>query len=213
VSTDRRPPPDTPDNDDNDGQPSVWIIRHGETEWSRTGQHTSRTELGLLTAGERQARALRPVVAGARFDLVLCSPRLRAQQTAELAGLVPYVVTDDLREWDYGDLEGLTTADIQERIPGWSIWDGPWPGGETAGEVGARADRVLAAVLASGAGRVALVGHGHFSRVVAARWVGTEVSAGRWLCLDTGTVSELGWVREDRVVHRWNVPAASTGKT
>jgi broad specificity phosphatase PhoE len=192
-----------------DSQPTIWLIRHGETEWSRSGQHTSRTDLGLLKEGELQALSLRPFVAGVGSDLVLCSPRARARQTAELAGLVPYMITDDLREWDYGELEGLTTPDIQRRLPGWTIWDGPWPGGETAGDVAARADRVLSLVMESGAGRVALVGHGHFSRVLAARWVGADCSAGRWLDLDTGTVSELGWARGTRVWRHWNVPATS----
>jgi probable phosphoglycerate mutase len=192
-----------------DNQPTVWLIRHGETEWSQSGQHTSRTDLGLLKDGELQALALRPFVAGAGLDLVLSSPLARARQTAELAGLVPYLVADDLREWDYGKLEGLTTPEIQDRVPGWTIWDGPWPGGETAGEVADRADRLLAMVMESGAERVALVGHGHFSRVLAARWVGTDAGAGRWLDLDTATISELGWARGTRVWRRWNVPATS----
>jgi broad specificity phosphatase PhoE len=195
-----------------DNQPTIWIIRHGQTEWSRTGQHTSHTDLGLLKEGERQALALRPFVAGAGFDLVLSSPRARARQTAELAGLVPYLITDDLREWDYGELEGLTTAEIQTWLPGWTIWDGPWLGGETSAAVAERADRLLALVLDSGAGRVALVGHGHFSRVVAARWVGADVSAGRWLDLDTATLSELGWARGTRVWRHWNIPATSMGE-
>ena len=190
-----------------DNQPTIWIIRHGETDWSRNGRHTSRTDLGLLKDGELQALALRPFVAGAGIDLVLSSPRARARQTAELAGLVPYMVTDDLREWDYGELEGLTTPEIQRRLPGWTIWDGPWPDGETAGSVADRADRLLAMVVESRANRVALVGHGHFSRALAARWVGADASAGRWLDLDTATISELGWVRGTRVWRRWNVPA------
>jgi broad specificity phosphatase PhoE len=189
--------------------PVVWMVRHGETEWSRSGRHTSRTDLDLSGDGEEEALALRPAFAGARIELVLCSPRRRAEQTAELAGLVPYTVTDDLQEWDYGELEGLTTPEIQSRFPGWNIWNGPWPGGETAADVESRADRVVEMVLASGASRVALVGHGHFSRVVAARWVGAEVAIGGWLNLDTATISELGWARDARVLHRWNVPATS----
>jgi broad specificity phosphatase PhoE len=203
---------DTDDTGDADGagnQPTVWIMRHGETEWSRTGQHTSSTDLGLLKEGELQALGLRPFVAGAGIDLVLCSPRARARHTAELAGLVPYMIADDLQEWDYGELEGLTTPEIRRRLPGWSIWNGPWPDGESAADVAARADRLLAMVLESGATQVALVGHGHFSRVVAARWLGADASAGKWLDLDTATISELGWVRGDRVLRRWNVPAQS----
>jgi probable phosphoglycerate mutase len=189
--------------------PLVWMVRHGETEWSRTGRHTSYTEVDLTPTGEAEARSLEPVVTEADLDLVLCSPRLRALRTAEIAGLAPFVVCQDLGEWDYGDLEGLTTAEIQERLPGWSIWMGPWPGGETPDEVAARADRVIETVLDSGAARVGLVGHGHFSRVVAARWVGGDVSVGRWLDLDTGTVSQLGWYRSGPVICCWNARAAS----
>jgi broad specificity phosphatase PhoE len=190
---------------------TLTIVRHGETDWSRSGQHTSRTDLDLTATGEAQARHLGAFLAVIRFDLVASSPRRRAERTAELAGLVPFQVVEDLVEWDYGELEGLTSAQIQERYPGWSIWVGPWPGGETAAQVSARADRFIgwllnAATSASGNGRVALVGHGHFSRVLAARWVGQEVSAGAWLDLDTGTWSELGWVRGSRVVRHWNVP-------
>ena len=184
-------------------------MRHGETEWSRSGQHTSRTDLDLLPEGEAQAIALRPAVESIGFDLVLCSPRRRAQRTAELAGLVPYTVTDELAEWHYGDFEGLTTAEIRQREPGWTIWEGPWHGGESAADVAARADRVIDRMLESGAEKVALVGHGHFSRVLAARWVGEDVSMGRWLDLDTGSLSELGWSRDVRVVRRWNAPATS----
>lgn len=189
--------------------PQCTVVRHGETVWSKSGQHTSHTELDLTGTGEEEARELKPVLAAVGFDLVLCSPRQRARRTAELAGLVPYEVTDDLAEWDYGDLEGETTPDIQRSYPGWSVWDGPWPNGETADEVTARADRLIARVLgAQGLGRVALVGHGHFSRVLGARWVEAPVSVGRWLDLDTATWSELGWSRGDRILRRWNVPAS-----
>lgn len=188
------------------GEPEVWLFRHGQTVWSRDGRHTGRTDIDLTGTGEEQAAILAPVVRGLDLDLVLCSPRVRAQRTAELAGLVPYEVTDDLQEWDYGALEGRTTADIRHDIPAWSIWDGPWPEGETAGEVAGRADRLIARVRGSGAARVALVGHGHFSRVTAARWVGSDVESGRWLTLDTGTWSQLGWDRGTPVICHWNVP-------
>ena len=184
-------------------------MRHGETEWSRTGQHTSSTELDLLPDGEAQALALRPVVEAIGFDLVLCSPRRRAQRTAELASLVPYTVTDDLREWDYGAFEGLTIAEIRQGRPEWTIWIGPWEGGETASDVTARADRVIDRILDSGADKVALVGHGHFSRVIAARWVGQDISIGQWLDLDTATLSELSWARGVRILRRWNSPATT----
>jgi broad specificity phosphatase PhoE len=191
--------------------PVVWVVRHGETAWSASGQHTSHTDLDLTADGEAQALSLRPMIASAGIETVLCSPMRRATRTAELAGLVPFTVTDDLKEWDYGDLEGLTTPQIQSELPGWSIWTGPWKGGETAQDVVVRADRLIATVLECGASKVALVGHGHFSRVLTARWVQTDVTVGRWLDLDTATVSELGWSRDSRVLHRWNVPAPTNG--
>jgi probable phosphoglycerate mutase len=184
------------------------LVRHGETEWSRDGRHTGVTDLALTLVGERQAASVAQAFADGVPNLILCSPRQRARRTAELAGLVPYEVLDDLREWDYGDFEGLTTEQIRSDLPGWSIWCGPWLGGESGPGVSARADRVIARVLDSGAERVALVGHGHFSRVVAARWVGAEVATGSWLHLDTGTLSELGWSREVPVVRKWNAPVA-----
>jgi probable phosphoglycerate mutase len=196
-------------------EPTLIIVRHGETDWSRSGQHTSRTDLDLTSSGEAQARHLGAFLAGIPFDLIVSSPRRRAARTAELAGLVPFEVAEDMVEWDYGELEGLTSAQIQERYPGWTIWVGPWPGGETAAQVSARADRLIGWILSAGTsgsvnGRVALVGHGHFSRVLAARWVGQEASAGAWLDLDTCTWSELGWLRESRVVRHWNVPVPAS---
>jgi broad specificity phosphatase PhoE len=183
----------------------IVLVRHGETEWSRSGQHTSRTDLDLTAAGERQAVCLGAALADMRFDLILCSPRLRARRTAQLAGLAPVRIDNDLVEWDYGDLEGLTTPEIQRYYPGWALWDGPWPGGESAAAVVARADRLIESLAGSGASRIALVGHGHFSRVLGARWVGQTVEAARWLLLDTATWSELGWSRGERVVRHWNV--------
>ena len=195
-------------------KPVLTLIRHGETEWSRRGLHTSRTDIDLTPTGEEQARQLGVALSGIRFDLVRCSPRLRAWRTAELAGLVPCEVDQDLVEWDYGAFEGQTSTQIQERYPGWTVWVGPCPGGETPAEVAARADRVIARILdwaAEESGRrtaqVALVGHGHFSRVLAARWLGQEVLVGAWLDLGTATWSQLGWYREDRVLRHWNVPA------
>ena len=185
---------------------AVVVVRHGETEWSRSGQHTSRTDLDLTAAGERQAVRIGAALAGMHFDVVLCSPRLRARRTVEIAGLAPVRIENDLVEWDYGDLEGLTTTEIQRRYPGWSVWDGPWPGGESAAVVAARADRLIEGITGSGVSRVALVGHGHFSRVLAARWVGQTVEAARWLLLYTATWSELGWLRGERVIRHWNVP-------
>jgi broad specificity phosphatase PhoE len=195
-------------------QPLVWLVRHGATEWSRNGRHTSRTDLDLTPEGEAAARALIPVFAGIGVDQVLTSPRLRARRTADLAGLSGRApggveVCDDLQEWDYGRLEGLTTPEIRESWPSWSIWDGPWPGGETADDVAARADRLIERLTApvSGSARIVLVGHGHFSRVIGARWVNQPVASGRWLEFDTASWSLLGWDRGSRVLQNWNVPA------
>lgn len=184
----------------------VWLFRHGQTEWSRDGRHTGRTDIDLTEEGEAQAAALAPFVRKRDFDLILCSPRVRAQRTAELAGLVPYEVTADLQEWDYGDFEGRSSPEIHRDLPGWTIWDGPWSGGETAAEVAGRADRLIGRIRSAGRAKVALVGHGHFSRVMASRWVATDVTAGRWLELDTATWSELGWDRGTPVISHWNVP-------
>ena len=192
-------------------EPLVWLVRHGETDWSQSGRHTSRTDVDLTPDGENAARELAGVFAGVEVDEVLCSPRLRARRTAELSGLAQggIEVCDDLQEWDYGDLEGLTTPQIRESWPDWSIWDGPWPGGESASDVAARADRLIERLVtpASGPGRIVLVGHGHFSRVIGARWVGEPVRSGRWLELDTASWSLLGWDRGARVLQHWNVPA------
>lgn len=186
--------------------PTAILVRHGETEWSRARRHTGRTDIELTARGEEQAKAIRPLLEQDPPDTVLCSPLRRARRTAELAGLAPYELDDDLREWDYGDFEGRTTPDIAESLPGWTIWDGPWSGGETVEQVGERADRVLRRVLGEPAGaRVAVVGHAHLLRVLAARWVDEPARFGRLLGLDTATVSELGWEHGRRVVRRWNV--------
>ncbi len=185
--------------------PQVWAIRHGETEWSKSGQHTSRTDLDLTPVGDEQARALGSTLSGIRFDLVLSSPMLRSQKTAELAGFSDFRLDPDLCEWDYGALEGRTTAEIQKDYPGWSIWDGPWPQGETAEQVSQRADRVVGSLLSAGAQHIAVFSHGHFIRVLGTRWVGADVTAGQWLDLDTASVSELGWYRDTRVLRRWNL--------
>lgn len=190
-------------------EPEVWLVRHGQTEWSAKGRHTGRSDIELTPEGEEQGRALARWAGTSRFDLVVCSPRRRARATAELGGLSPYEVDDDLQEWDYGDLEGLTSSQIQQRYPHWTIWDGPWPGGETAAEVAARADRLIARLKARGEERIVLVGHGHFSRVLAARWVGETPAAGRWLAFDTACWAELGWDRGTPVLAHWNVPAGS----
>jgi broad specificity phosphatase PhoE len=184
--------------------PEVVLLRHGETEWSATGRHTGRTDVPLTERGEEQARALGTAVAGRRFAEVLTSPRQRASETCRLAGLSGTVV-DELREWDYGDYEGRTTPAIREEVPGWTVWQGPVPGGERLEEVGARADRVLERLLAAG-GDVAVVSHGHFLRVLAARWLELPPVEGRRFALDTATVSVLGTERGSRALRLWNAP-------
>jgi probable phosphoglycerate mutase len=185
----------------------VWLVRHGETEWSRDGRHTSTTDLPLTEGGREVAESLRERLddpgAAEAFTLVLTSPRERAGETARLCGYGKAAVDDDLAEWDYGDLEGLTTEQIRERLPGWTIWQGPVPGGESAEQVATRLDRVVARCRAA-PGRVLLFGHGHALRALAARWLELAVAEGRHLRLDTATVSVLGWERETPVVLRWN---------
>jgi broad specificity phosphatase PhoE len=180
----------------------VWLLRHAETEWSRDGRHTGRTDVPLTEAGRERARALRGRLATRTFALVLSSPLSRARETAQLAGLEPQL-RDDLLEFDYGEYEGITTAEIRERRPGWDLWRDGSPGGETADQVGARVDRVIDEALAAD-GDVALVAHGHVLRVLAARWVQQPAPFGGRLALDTGAVSVLGFEREVRVIRRWN---------
>ncbi len=181
----------------------VWLVRHGETEWSRDHRHTSTTDLPLTPLGEEAASALRPRLVGESFDLVLSSPRQRARRTAELAGHPGPEVDEDLVEWAYGDYEGITTAEIRESVPGWTVWSHPTPGGESAAQVTARLDRVVGR-LQEVAGRALVFGHGHALRALSARWLGLPVGDGRLLRLDTSTVSVLGHERETPVVLRWN---------
>lgn len=184
----------------------VWLVRHGETEWARLGRHTGRTDIPLTDAGRDQARALGRRLAGHRFSLVLTSPLSRAADTARIAGFGDTAATvDDLMEWDYGALEGRTSADIRAEIPGWSIWRGPWPEGETAAQVGARADRVIARIRGSGPdGDVLVFAHGHLLRVLSARWIGLGPASGGLFELSTATLSILGWDRESPSIELWN---------
>jgi len=181
----------------------LWLVRHGETEWSRDGRHTSTTDLELTASGERVARELAPRLAGEKFDLVLTSPRQRARRTAVLAGFPDAEVEPDLVEWDYGNYEGLTTAEIRESVPGWTIWSGAVPGGETAARVSARLDNVVRRVR-SVPGDVLVFGHGHALRGLTARWLDLDVTEGRHFVLGTATISVLGWERDSPAVHRWN---------
>ena len=180
----------------------VWLVRHGETEWSRDHRHTSTTDLPLTPVGEQAARALAPRLADVAFDRVLTSPLQRARHTAELTGFADAEVEPDLREWAYGDYEGITTAEIREQVPGWTIWTHPAPGGEAAAEVTARLDRVVARL--RGPARTLVFGHGHALRALTARWLGLPVQEGRGFRLDTATVSVLGYERETPVMLRWN---------
>ncbi|MEP6696093.1 MAG: histidine phosphatase family protein [Pseudonocardiales bacterium] len=186
------------------------LVRHGETEWSRDKLHTGRTDIALTALGEQQARELADVLSSVRPVLALSSPRARAVRTAELAGLAGVVLDDDLVEWDYGEYEGRTTAEIRQNRPGWTIWTGNPPGGETAEQVAVRADRVLRrieAVLPEG--DVVIVGHGHHLRMLTTRWLDLAPSAGQGFSLDTATVGVLGFEHDHHAVRRWNLPAAA----
>jgi len=164
----------------------IWLARHGETEWSRDGRHTGLTEIPLTNLGRSQAEALGTRLAGHRFSLVLTSPRSRASETARLAGFADGEVDPDLAEWDYGDLEGRRSAEIAADHPGWTIWTGPWPGGETIDQVRE---------------------HGHMLRVLVARWLDLPAGSGSLFGLSTATLSVLGWERERRIIESWNVPS------
>ncbi|MET7769707.1 acid phosphatase [Nocardia sp. NPDC005366] len=191
------------------------LLRHGETTWSRERRHTGRTDRPLTPYGEAQARAAGPLIAdlALRDPLVLTSPRLRAVCTAELAGLADATIDDDLAEWDYGDYEGLTTPQIRETAPGWTIFTGEVPGGESAAQVGARADRVLASVAPVLPERdVILVGHGHFSRVLIARWAEFEVREGRRFFLSTAATTVLGYQYDIRTILAHNIFPVSNGE-
>lgn len=186
-----------------DGQELV-LVRHGATEWSVSGQHTGRTDVPLNPKGEEQARALGALLAGRSFALVLTSPLSRARETCRLAGYGDVAQSDEgLREWDYGDYEGRRTVDIRMERPGWTLWDGGVPNGETAEQVGERAQRVIDRVTAVD-GDVALFAHGHILRVLGALWIGLRPADGRGLALDTATISVLGYERETRVIREWN---------
>jgi broad specificity phosphatase PhoE len=181
------------------------LARHGETEWSANGRHTSRTDLPLTGNGRRLAQRLAPLLAERRFALVLTSPLRRAVETCELAGLgAKAQVRDQLGEWDYGDYEGITTPDIRAERPGWYLWRDGVPNGESADEVAARCDRVIEELVAA-PGDVAVFAHGHVLRALSARWVEQPVAFGGRLYLATGSLSVLGFEREVRVIRSWNL--------
>ena len=187
----------------------IVLARHGETEWSRDRRHTGRTDIPLTDNGRRQAGVLGDALAGQSFARVLSSPLSRALDTCREAGLGDRAeLTGDLCEWDYGEYEGITTAEIRARRPGWNLWRDGCPGGETAADVGRRVDRVLDS-LAGLEGDAAVFAHGHVLRVLTARWLGLGPEAGALFKLDTGTLSTLGYERETRVITCWNAPVTA----
>jgi len=182
----------------------IYLVRHGETEWSANGRHTGRTDVPLTAAGTEQATALAPKLSSERFGLVLCSPLRRARETGELAGFGAQLeLCDDLHEWDYGDYEGLTTPQIRAVDPHWDLWRDGCPDGETPDQVGVRVDRVIERCRASD-GLVLLFAHGHLLRVLTARWLAMEVAAGARFQLAPSAVGVLGYERETEVIQRWN---------
>ena len=187
----------------------IVLARHGETEWSRDRRHTGKTDIPLTENGRRQAAVLRDALAGRSFARVLSSPLSRALDTCREAGLGDQAeLTPDLYEWDYGEYEGITTAEIRERRPGWNLWRDGCPGGETAAEVGRRVDRVLDS-LAGLEADAAVFAHGHVLRVLTARWLALGAEKGALFKLDTGTLSVLGYERETLVITRWNAPVTA----
>ncbi len=183
----------------------LWLIRHGETEWSLNGRHTSVTDLPLTDEGRAQAGRLAPHLAARRFAAIVVSPRLRARQTCELSGAAgpPPIIDEDLAEWCYGDYEGLTSAQIRVGAPRWSLWTDGAPGGESPAAICARVDRLIARYHA-GEGPVAFFGHGHVLRVVALRWLGWPLEQGAQLGLDTASIGRLGTAGGARCLLGWN---------
>ncbi|MFP5282363.1 MAG: histidine phosphatase family protein [Actinomycetes bacterium] len=194
----------------------LYLVRHGETEWSRSGRHTSVTDLPLTERGAGQARALRAHLDPAAFDLVLSSPRQRAWRTAELAGFTGEHEperSEDLVEWAYGDFEGRTSAEIHQTVPEWTIWAGEVPNGETAGQVSARLARVVHRVRESGVERAICFGHGHASRALMLAWLGFDIRLGVHFPLDTSTVSILGEEKGLPALEQWNAPVVTEPAT
>lgn len=185
--------------------PRLWLLRHGETQWSRDGKHTGMSDIPLTPKGEELAAAIKPRMADLRFDLVLTSPLRRAQHTAELAGFPDAAVESRAVEWDYGDYDGLTTDEIRKTAPNWSIWNDGAPNGESAGQVAGRADAVIENVRTSGADNVLLVAHSHFLRLLTARWIGLPPEDGHHFVIGTGKVCTLGWDRGTPAILAWSV--------
>ena len=187
-------------------RPQAVLVRHGETEWSRSGKHTGRTDVPLTEEGRRGARAVGEALHGRDFALVLTSPLGRALETCRLAGFGEQAQTrDELVEWDYGAYEGRTTLEVREERPGWTLWQDGVPDGETIEQVAARVDRVIEEIRDAD-GDALLFAHGHVLRVLSARWLGLEPHAGRLFALDPATLSTLGYERETPVIRVWNEP-------
>jgi broad specificity phosphatase PhoE len=185
-------------------QPQLFLIRHGETEWSLSGAHTGLTDLPLTARGEQRAEAMGRYLNARPFALVLTSPLQRARETCRLAGYSASAVVDEnLCEWNYGDYEGLSTADIQKDRPGWDIWNDGVPNGETVDQVAERAQRVITRALAAD-GDCAFFAHGHILRILTAVWLQLRPTGGRLFGLDTATLSILGWERDTKVIRQWN---------
>ncbi|ADV82935.1 histidine phosphatase family protein [Terriglobus saanensis] len=182
----------------------IWLVRHGETEWSLSGAHTSRTDIPLTEQGKERAVTLKPYLARQDFSLVLTSPRQRAQETCKLAGMGDQAEVDaNLAEWDYGIYEGRTTPEIRKEHPGWSVWNDPIPEGESLPQVAARAEKVISKAKAAG-GKVLIFSHAHFLRILTACWMELPPSNGKSLALTTGSLSILGYERETPVLRLWN---------
>ena len=192
------------------GGPKLWLLRHGETEWSRSGQYTGLTDLPLTQVGEDQARSAQAALAGVDFDLVLTSPLQRAHRTAILAGFPEAIVEPNAVEWDYGDYEGVDSAVVRAENPGYLIWDNGVPNGETLEQVGERADRIVSRALAitredGNPANVLLVAHGHFLRIMAARWLRLPAGSGRHFVLGTAKVCTLGWDTQPPAIEQWGL--------
>ena len=191
-------------NEQTTKHPEIWLIRHGETEWSLSGQHTGRTDIPLTENGRRQAEALQPVLAKQPFDHVLCSPLTRAQDTCRLAGLGAQMELEPrLLEWNYGIYEGRKTQDIRQETPGWSVWDSPMPEGEDVAAIQQRAESLIGHLLTLD-GRIALFAHAHILRVLAGCWMVDDARLGAHLVLGTASISKLGFERDERVIAQWN---------
>ena len=187
-----------------DPKQEIWLMRHGETEWSVSGAHTSRTDLPLLPAGIKQAEELAPKLRGHKFALVLCSPMQRARDTCRLAGLAEHAeLTDDLKEWDYGAYEGRSTHDIQKDRPDWCLWRDGVLDGEPVEQVGKRVKRVIDRCTKV-EGNVALFAHGHVLRILTAVWLELPAKDGKLFALSTGTISVLGYEHDYHVIRHWN---------